>query len=114
MEKRRKELYQLHRRYQRRTGVAPDANAAPSGIIPPPPIEEESEGVSTDGEDESGDDDVSPEFGGRIPRAVRRPGESAVAGWAAAGIAAGAIDASVVVSFVLLCFLFFRFAMPGR
>lgn len=111
MEKRRKELYRLHRKYQQRTGVAPDANAPPSGIIPPPTVEEEFEGVSTDGEDESGEDDeLSPEFGGRIPRAVRRPGESAVVGWAAEGIAAGAIDGTAVVSLYVRFFSVVQFS----
>ncbi|CAM9871845.1 unnamed protein product, partial [Sphacelaria rigidula] len=93
LEKRRKELYQLHRKYQKRTNVAPDLNAKPRGIISPPPKDAtDSEAVSSDEEDQTRDD-LSPEFGGPIPRAVRRPGESSVVGWAAAGVAAGAINA---------------------
>lgn len=92
LEKRRKKLYELHRKYQRRTCVAPSVNAAPSGIIPlPPQLRTESEGVAEEDEGSEGEDFLSPEFGGRIPRAVRGD-EPPVAGWAAAGVAAGVID----------------------
>eukprot|EP00903_Cladosiphon_okamuranus_P013436 g12515.t1 len=87
-EKRRVKLYELHRRYQKRTGVAPDASAPPSGILPLP---EDSESDDDD-EDESGSE-YDGEFvqAGARPRAVRGP-EPPVPGWAAAGIAAGAIN----------------------
>eukprot|EP00752_Nemacystus_decipiens_P008569 g7653.t1 len=86
-EKRRVKLYELHRRYQKRTGVAPNAGAPPSGILPLP---EDSEPDSDDEGDEGEYDGEYVEAGAR-PRAVRGP-EPAVPGWVAAGIAAGAIS----------------------
>ncbi|CAM9534321.1 unnamed protein product, partial [Ectocarpus sp. 8 AP-2014] len=86
--KRRVKLYELHRRYQKRTGVVPDATAPPSGILPLP---EESD--DDDDEEGGGDGEYDGEYveaGARL-RAVRGP-EPAVAGWVAAGIASGAIS----------------------
>ncbi|CAM9367423.1 unnamed protein product [Ectocarpus sp. 13 AM-2016] len=87
-DKRRVKLYELHRRYQKRTGVAPDASAPPSGILPLPD-------ESDDDEDEEGgsDGEYDGEFveAGARRRAVRGP-EPAVAGWVAAGIASGDIS----------------------
>ncbi|CAN0084997.1 unnamed protein product [Ectocarpus fasciculatus] len=87
-DKRRVKLYELHRRYQKRTGVAPDASAPPSGILPLP---EESE--SDDDEEGEGDGEYDGEYveAGARRRAVRGP-EPAVAGWVAAGIASGDIS----------------------
>ncbi|CAM9277316.1 unnamed protein product [Ectocarpus sp. 12 AP-2014] len=87
-DKRRVKLYELHRRYQKRTGVAPDASAPPSGILPLPD-------ESDDDEDEEGggDGEYDGEYveAGARRRAVRGP-EPAVAGWVAAGIASGDIS----------------------
>ncbi|CAB1117338.1 unnamed protein product [Ectocarpus sp. CCAP 1310/34] len=83
-DKRRVKLYELHRRYQKRTGVAPDASAPPSGILPLPD-------ESDDDEDEEGGGDGEYVEAGARRRAVRGP-EPAVAGWVAAGIASGDIS----------------------
>ncbi|CBJ26415.1 conserved unknown protein [Ectocarpus siliculosus] len=87
-DKRRVKLYELHRRYQKRTGVTPDATAPPSGILPLPEESDDDEEEEGGGDGEYDGEYV--EAGARL-RAARGP-EPAVAGWVAAGIASGAIS----------------------
>ncbi|CAM9914835.1 unnamed protein product [Discosporangium mesarthrocarpum] len=98
---RREELYKLHKEYQRRTGIAPCADAPPSGLLSPRHLSEP-EPNSDNGEERvggrrgrwrgKGQAQVDPPGDRRKrQRVLGKKDGPVVEGWVAAGIAAGDI-----------------------